>query len=185
LLAPEWVKPESPGWCANRHRVPRSGRSRRPSVPPIPGLREQPRRCLYPRCRRTSRHAGCSTPDVPRRMFHGDVPRRMFHAGCSTPDVPRRMFHGGCSTADVPRRMFHGGCSTPDVPRRMFHEETKRNQPRAKREAGCCVYQAAVGGLRHLSPDDYSRERERGCLDGFTTRISPSDVSKYIPLERR
>ena len=91
-------------------------------------------------------HAGCSTPDVPRRMFHGgcstprcstprcstpDVPRRMFRAGCSTPDVPRRCSTPRCSTPDVPRRMFHArmfhagcstpGCSTQDVPRRMFH----------------------------------------------------------------
>jgi len=33
-------------------------------------------------------------------------------------------------------------------------------------------------------PRGYPLE-ERGCLDGFTTRISPGDVSKYIPLERR
>jgi len=38
-------------------------------------------------------------------------------------------------------------------------------------------YQATI-------PRGYPLE-ERGCLDGFTTRISPSDVSKYIPLERR
>jgi|694.fasta_scaffold140475_4 hypothetical protein len=59
-------------------------------------------------------------------------------------------------------------------------ERQKHNQPCAN--AGLvAIYQAAVGGLRRLLPADYSRERERGCLDGFAIQIALDTRLRIFP----
>ncbi len=63
--------------------------------------------------------------------------------------------------------------------------QNAKMQPASRETRGrVLIYQAAVGYLYHLSPDDYSYDlhrSERGCLDGFTTRITPSTCLSIFP----
>lgn len=68
--------------------------------------------------------------------------------------------------------------------RRDDADQTKRvkTQPASRDARGwLLIYQAAVGGLRRLLPADYSRERERGCLDGFAIQIALDTRLRIFP----
>jgi len=72
-----------------------------------------------------------------------------------------------------------------DAERSSLGMQNAKMQPASRETRGrVLIYQAAVGYLYHLSPDDYSYDlhrSERGCLDGFTTRITPSTCLSIFP----